>query len=73
MTDFVFRETGAFRFWLHMKAGNEHAHAVYRREGFTEEGVLRQSHINPAGARADAHIFSKLRPEWSCPTASAST
>jgi RimJ/RimL family protein N-acetyltransferase len=73
VTDFVFRETGAFRFWLHMKADNARADYVYRSLGFTEEGRLRLAHIGPNGERGDALIFSMLRPEWSSRSASATT
>ncbi len=73
VTDFVFHETKAHRFWLHMKAGNARAQHVYRQCGFTEEGLLRQAVIAPDGSRIDSHVFSILRPEWSSRSASATT
>lgn len=63
----------AHRFWLLVKIANTRAQHVYREAGFTEEGRLRQAHIEPDGARGDSFMFSKLRPEWSCAAASATT
>jgi RimJ/RimL family protein N-acetyltransferase len=39
----AFRDLGAHRFWLDVKARNERAQALYRSEGFVEEGRLRDS------------------------------
>ena len=39
----AFRDLGAHRFWLDVKSHNERAQALYRSEGFVEEGRLRES------------------------------
>jgi RimJ/RimL family protein N-acetyltransferase len=43
LADMVFRDLGAHRFWLDVKARNTRAQTLYRREGFVEEGRLRES------------------------------
>lgn len=73
VTDWVFRETAAHRFWLHMAADNVTAERVYRSAGFVHEGSMREFAPRPDGSRFDAMIFSKLRAEWSQPFASATT
>lgn len=44
----AFRDLGAHRFWLDVKTNNERALALYRSEGFVEEGRLRESVRRPA-------------------------
>jgi RimJ/RimL family protein N-acetyltransferase len=39
----AFRDLGAHRFWLDVKSLNTRAQALYRSEGFVEEGRLRES------------------------------
>jgi diamine N-acetyltransferase len=39
----AFRDLHAHRFWLDVKSLNERALALYRSEGFVEEGRLRES------------------------------
>ena len=39
----AFRDLGAHRFWLDVKSKNVRAQALYRSEGFVEEGRLRDS------------------------------
>jgi diamine N-acetyltransferase len=39
----AFRDLGAHRFWLDVKGRNTGAQALYRSEGFVEEGRLRDS------------------------------
>ena len=39
----AFRDLGAHRFWLDVKSANTRALALYRSEGFVEEGRLRES------------------------------
>jgi RimJ/RimL family protein N-acetyltransferase len=39
----AFRDLGAHRFWLDVKTLNTRAFALYRAEGFVEEGRLRES------------------------------
>jgi RimJ/RimL family protein N-acetyltransferase len=43
LAQMAFRDLGAHRFWLDVKAGNTRAQALYRSEGFVEEGRLRDS------------------------------
>ena len=43
LTQMAFRDLGAHRFWLDVKALNTRALALYRNEGFVEEGRLRES------------------------------
>ncbi len=43
LAQMAFRDLGAHRFWLDVKATNERAQALYRSEGFVEEGRLRDS------------------------------
>jgi RimJ/RimL family protein N-acetyltransferase len=43
LAQMAFRDLGAHRFWLDVKARNTRAQALYRREGFVEEGRLRES------------------------------
>jgi diamine N-acetyltransferase len=43
LAQMAFRDLGAHRFWLDVKARNSRAQALYRREGFIEEGRLRES------------------------------
>jgi RimJ/RimL family protein N-acetyltransferase len=43
LVQMAFRDLGAHRFWLDVKSLNTHAQALYRSEGFVEEGRLRES------------------------------
>ena len=43
LAQMAFRDLGAHRFWLDVKARNLRAQALYRSEGFVEEGRLRES------------------------------
>ena len=43
LAQMAFRDLGAHRFWLDVKARNLRALALYRSEGFVEEGRLRDS------------------------------
>ena len=43
LADMAFRDLGAHRFWLDVKARNVRALGLYRSEGFVEEGCLRES------------------------------
>ncbi len=45
----AFRDLGAHRFWLDVKSRNARALALYRSEGFVEEGRLRESVRSDAG------------------------
>ena len=43
LAQMAFRDLGAHRFWLDVKGLNVRAQALYRSEGFVEEGRLRES------------------------------
>ena len=43
LAQMAFRDLHAHRFWLDVKAQNTRAQALYRSEGFIEEGRLRES------------------------------
>ena len=43
LAEIAFRDLGAHRFWLDVKARNVRAQVLYRSEGFVEEGRLRES------------------------------
>ena len=43
LANMAFHDLGAHRFWLDVKALNVRAQALYRSEGFVEEGRLRES------------------------------
>ena len=43
LAQMAFRDLGAHRFWLDVKSANTRALALYRSEGFVEEGRLRES------------------------------
>jgi diamine N-acetyltransferase len=59
----AFEDHGAHRLWLDLKPHNERARALYRSEGFTEEGVLRDALLT--GDRFESLVvMSLLRPEW---------
>jgi len=49
LAQMAFRDLGAHRFWLDVKSLNTHAQALYRSEGFVEEGRLRESVRTEAG------------------------
>ena len=49
LAQMAFRDLGAHRFWLDVKARNVRAQALYRSEGFVEEGRLRESVRTPEG------------------------
>ena len=59
----AFEEHGAHRLWLDVKPHNERARALYRSEGFVEEGVLRDALLS--GDHFESLVvMSLLRPEW---------
>ena len=49
LAQMAFRDLGAHRFWLDVKSANARALALYRSEGFVEEGRLRESVRSGAG------------------------
>jgi diamine N-acetyltransferase len=60
----AFEELGAHRLWLDVKPFNDRARALYRSEGFVEEGLLRDALLEPDGSFQDLVVMSILRPEW---------
>jgi RimJ/RimL family protein N-acetyltransferase len=63
----AFADLHAHRFWLDVKALNDRALALYRSEGFVEEGRLRES-VRLMGAGADGYdslvVMSMLDREY---------
>jgi diamine N-acetyltransferase len=59
----AFQDLHAHRFWLDVKARNERALALYRSEGFVEEGRLRDSVATPDGYDSLV-VFSMLEDEF---------
>jgi hypothetical protein len=43
---------------------HDRARALYRSEGFVEEGVLRAALREPDGSFASLVVMGRLRPEW---------
>lgn len=64
LIDLVFEETGANRFELDVAVLNPRATHVYRREGFVQEGTVREVYRHWDGAYHSSHLFSMLRREW---------
>ncbi|MGZ5894238.1 MAG: GNAT family N-acetyltransferase [Caldimonas sp.] len=62
LAEMAFRDLGAHRFWLDVKERNERALALYRDEGFVEEGRLRESVRSDAGYES-LIVMSMLRGE----------
>ena len=63
----AFRDLKAHRFWLDVKSLNERALALYRSEGFVEEGRLRESvriTINGADGYDTLIVMSMLDREY---------
>ena len=62
LVEMAFRDLGAHRFWLDVKEKNERALALYRDEGFVEEGRLRDSVKSDDGWES-LIVMSMLRAE----------
>ncbi len=58
----AFDDFGAHRFWLDVKANNARALALYRSEGFVEEGRLRES-VRTDDGYDSLVVLSMLRAE----------
>jgi diamine N-acetyltransferase len=63
LAQMAFRDLGAHRFWLDVKSANTRALALYRSEGFVEEGRLRESVRSGAGFDSLV-VLSLLRHEY---------
>jgi RimJ/RimL family protein N-acetyltransferase len=70
LTQMAFRDLGAHRFWLDVKSKNERAQALYRSEGFVEEGRLRDS-VRTADGFDSLIVMSMLEAEYAARCASA--
>ena len=62
LAQMAFRDLGAHRFWLDVKALNVRAQALYRSEGFVEEGRLRES-VRTADGYDSLIVMSMLAQE----------
>jgi RimJ/RimL family protein N-acetyltransferase len=59
----AFDDLGAHRFWLDVKMRNTRAQALYLKEGFLQEGVLREAVRVEAGFESLV-VMSMLQPEF---------
>ena len=59
----AFRDLAAHRFWLDVKALNTRAQALYRAEGFVEEGRLRES-VKTADGYDSLIVMAMLKTEY---------
>jgi RimJ/RimL family protein N-acetyltransferase len=59
----AFDDLGAHRLWLDVKTRNSRAKALYDREGFVVEGLLRES-VRVADGFESLVLMSMLRPEF---------
>jgi RimJ/RimL family protein N-acetyltransferase len=59
-----FDDLGAHRVELFVFEDNERAHRAYLKNGFVEEGVVRDIHRNAEGSFRSMRLMSLLRPEW---------
>lgn len=60
----AFEDLGAHRFWLDVKQSNTRAQGFYTSEGFTVEGVLRESVRLDDGAFDSLVLMSMLRHDF---------
>ncbi len=63
LAQMAFRDLRAHRFWLDVKALNLPAQALYRSEGFVEEGRLRES-VKTADGYDSLIVMSMLADEY---------
>jgi RimJ/RimL family protein N-acetyltransferase len=64
LLQWAFAHTSAHRFYLDRFAHNLRAHRLYRKFGFTRDGVLRQAYLGADGQRRDLTLMALTRPEW---------
>jgi diamine N-acetyltransferase len=62
LAEMAFRDLHAHRFWLDVKSANARALALYRSEGFVEEGRLRES-VRSGGGYDSLVVLSMLESE----------
>ncbi len=63
LAQMAFRDLGAHRFWLDVRSANARALALYRSEGFVEEGRLRES-VRSGGGYDSLVVLSMLKDEY---------
>ena len=63
LAQMAFRDLGAHRFWLDVRSANVRALALYRSEGFVEEGRLRES-VKSGGGYDSLIVLSMLKDEY---------
>lgn len=61
---FCFDDLAAHRVELHVFVQNERANRAYLKNGFVEEGVIRDYHRDADGSFRSMRLMSLLRPEW---------
>ena len=59
-----FDDLGAHRVELFVFEANERAHRTYLKNGFVDEGIVRDIHRDADGAFRSMRLMSLLRPEW---------
>ena len=63
LVQMAFRDLGAHRFWLDVRSANARALALYRSEGFVEEGRLRDS-VRSGSGFDSLVVLSILKDEY---------
>ena len=63
LVQMAFRDLGAHRFWLGVRSANARALALYRSEGFVEEGRLRES-VRSGSGFDSLVVLSMLKDEY---------
>ena len=63
LAQMAFRDLGAHRFWLDVRSANARALALYRSEGFVEEGRLRES-VKSGSGYDSLIVLSMLKDEY---------
>ena len=63
LVQMAFRDLGAHRFWLDVRSANARALALYRSEGFVEEGTLRES-VRSGSGFDSLVVLSMLKDEY---------
>ena len=64
VVDWAFNHAGAHRFWLDCFCHNARAQRVYKKLGFTRDGVLREAYLGADGVRRDLTMMALTRPQW---------
>jgi RimJ/RimL family protein N-acetyltransferase len=62
-----FDDLGAHRVELFVFEDNERAHRAYLKNGFVEEGIVRDIHRDAEGTFRSMRLMSVLKPEWQRP------